>query len=197
LGQAEAGEGEGRAGGGDGGASSGVRFYSSEGKHGSWIQRIQTLAKAMGWSQLEAANKLGFKTSMALRRILIGGKPRVETLRLLRDLEKVYEREIQALRDALIQYTEDKEGNWDKNTRVDFRYRPHERKASGGVSARPEDLQALGEVAISGDGVPPAPYRVVQYFNPNRRIHPGYYSGHMGRSKDGDKGSGGIAGEEK
>lgn len=142
----------------------------------SWIARIEALMSACGWTQVVAARKLGLpgaplRGHAGLRRILLGGRPKVATLVRLKELEGAYEAEIEALQRGEIVAT-------GRGRRVDFR---------DPVAARPSDLTALAAVAgpgaASGRENGGSTPRVVYFTPPARPWSKRYPKDGSGRSK--------------
>lgn len=152
----------------------------------SWIPRIEALMSACGWTQVVAARKLGLpgaplRGHAGLRRILLGGRPKVATLVRLKELEGAYEAEIEAWRGGLV--------GGPPGHRWDFRDAP-----SG--TARPSDLTALATMAGTGaaSGRPDGggASRVVYFTPPARPWSKRYPKDGSGRPKTDRDGAAGV-----
>lgn len=68
---------------------------------GSWGARVDALIRACGWPQSEWRKHFGC-SEQAVRRVRYGGRPKVEFLRRLRNLEGAHAEELEALAEGLI-----------------------------------------------------------------------------------------------
>lgn len=139
-----------------------------------WAIRLTELMYACGWSHSVAAQKFGLVNTTGIKRLLDGGRPRVEQVLRLNTLEQAYAGEIEAFRRGDIQIKRGAKQWWTPGNRFDWRI----------PETRPESRKALGE-AVGGvvpEGEAPRIYKLVLYSNAKRADRRTYRTVRTGQS---------------
>lgn len=152
----------------------GTGMRASSTTESPWAARLLELMKACGWSPKAAAHKFGLKSSLAIKRLLEGGRPRVEQVLRLRTLEEAYAGEIESFRLGHIQIKRGAKQWWTPGNRFDWRI----------PETRPQSRTALGEAVGSMDGSESAPrtFKLVLYSNAKRADRRTYRTVAVGQS---------------